>query len=331
MDFSRISGETIEGYRAQMDGEVLPYLMAREQSGYYETLPGQKLFYEYYEADRPRGLVVLLHGFSEGIGKHRESIARFLQAGFSVWVLQQREHGKSYRSTDNASLIHITDFKQMARDVHGFLHRVVLKEKSSRDLPRVIYGHSMGGGVSTVCLEAYPDDFQYAVLSSPMLGMKSGVPVPLAAVYADVMLLCGRGKNPIPGAKPFSGEWDYAHSHAGCEARYDYWFREVKAHAENQMCVSTNATARQFLALTRYATKKANCSRVKAKVLLLSAGADTAVDNQGQDRFVHQLPGGARLVRFDGQRHELYLGDDTLVHDYWENILTFLAEVGDNQ
>ncbi len=328
MDFSKISGADTEDYRRQMEEEVLPYLRERRTDGYYETLPGQKLYYEYYRADRAKALVVLLHGFSEGIGKHRESTARFLQAGFSVWVLQQREHGRSYRSTADPSLIHITDFKQMARDVHGFLHHVVLKDKNSHGLPRVIYGHSMGGGVSTVCLEAYPDDFQYAVLSSPMQGMKSDVPVPAAALYADVMLLLGKGQKGIPGAKPFSGEWDYEHSHAGCEARYDYWFREVKAHTEYQMCVSTNATARQFLALTRYVTKSANCSRIKAKVLLLSAGADTAVDNQGQDKFVRQLPGRVRLVRFGGQRHELYLGDDKLVHEYWETVLAFLANVG---
>ena len=42
------------------------------------------------------------------------------------------------------------------------------------DAPLFLFGHSMGGCVSALFLEKYPDTFKAAVLTSPMLKMLFG-------------------------------------------------------------------------------------------------------------------------------------------------------------
>ncbi len=321
----RINGSNPIEYRQFMEETAAPWLESRLKYGYVETQPGQQMYYERYLSDNPKGVLVLVHGFSEAAAKYQEVIYRFVQAGYHVWAWQQREHGLSYRSTHDASLIHITDFRVLITDLHTFVKEVVKKDESTGKLPLFLFGHSMGGGVSACYAQAYPRDFRKVILSSPMLEMKSSIPTPAAAAAADLLRLLGKGTNPLPGAQPFSGEEAFAESQADSEARYLYWLERQRSRQEWQMCVCTVSTARQFLNLTLSACKGANCRRVRAKVLLLQACADTMVGLGGQEKYIERISGG-RLVRFEGVKHEIYMGSDETLEKYYGEIFAFLNE-----
>ena len=324
-------------YMQTMDEAVVPYLEERKESGTFERVPGQMIYYEHFAADDPKATVVLVHGFTEGIGKFRETVYYFLQNGFHVWQIQQREHGKSFRSTDDPALIHITDYQDLIKDLHYFVKEIVKKAQDppaeqeasqrGRDAdgrPLYLFGHSMGGGVSACYLERYPEDFRKAVLSSPMLELSSGgIPVWAAVLYAKAVIALGKGRNYMPGSAPFSGEPDFENSCTNCEERYNYWFREVKNHVENQMCVSAVSTAMEFLKLTKEATDPANCRKIRADVLLFQAGQDTIVKPGGQEAFIRHTGKRARLVRYENARHEIYICTDDILDQYWKEILDF--------
>ncbi len=270
-------------YQEKMTQEVIPFLAARRRSGSFERREGEPLYFERLEAEHPAASVVLVHGYSEGIDKFRESAYYVLHMGMNVWLIQQREHGRSFRSTDDPDLICIRDYRDLVEDLHFFVSRIVKKDPAGKDLPLYLYGHSMGGGVSTCYLEQYPDDFKKAVLSSPMLELNAGgTPVWAAAAYAKLTILMGKGAGYAPGSAPFTGREDFENACTTCRERYDFWLEEQKAHRENQMCVMALSTVYQFLQLTRFASSPKNTARIKADVLLFRAGKDTLVAPGGQ-------------------------------------------------
>ena len=63
-----------ENYDSEMNTQVLPYLDERRQTGYFERIPGEKIYYEHYHADEPMGVIIISHGFTESIRKYYESI-----------------------------------------------------------------------------------------------------------------------------------------------------------------------------------------------------------------------------------------------------------------
>ena len=309
-----------------MKERVIPYLAARKEPGYYERTPGRRLYYEHFKADAPKASIVMVHGFTEAINKFYETAYYFLSEGFHVWLFQQREHGRSYRSTTDPYLVNIENYEDLILDLYGFVTDKVKQDPETALYPLYLFGHSMGGGVSACCLERYPDVFEKAVLSSPMLEISSGsIPTWAAKAFSNVMIRLGKGKNYLPGSAPFSGKPDFINSCSNCEERYDYWFRQQKAHLDFQTCISGIRTALELLKITIEATEPENCRRIKAKVLLMQAGLDTMVKAGGQDRFIEQIGSLGKKVVMPEAKHEIYLGKDSDLEVYWKEIMEFLA------
>lgn len=313
-----------ENYAETMRTDILPQLMVRKQTGTFERVKGQPLFYEHYRADHARGTLVLVHGFSESIAKFREMVWYFLQDGLNVWLLQQREHGKSFRSTPDRSLIYIEDYNDLVEDLHFFITRIVQKGPDETG-PLYLYAHSMGGGVSACLLGRYPLLVRKALLSSPMLQMSSpDTPVWAARLYSSLLVWLGRGKQHLPGSAPFSDMPDFENSCAASPERYAFWFERRKGHPEEQMSVCAVRTALQFLYLTQEAVSPASCKKITAPVLLMQAGNDTVVGAEGQALFIARLGSLGQLMRFPKAKHEIYLSQDDTLQTYLDEVLAFL-------
>ncbi len=70
--------------------------------------------------------------------------------------------------------------------------------------PRILIGHSMGGAIALLCLRRYPGSFDAAILSAPMLGIRTGgVPSPLVRGISSLARAAGLGMCFVPGA----GAW----------------------------------------------------------------------------------------------------------------------------
>ena len=316
-----------QGYESEMKTKVLPVLKERRLAGKFERTPGQKLYYEHFYTDRekPKAVVVMVHGFSEAIPKFYEAAWYFLENGYDVWMLQQREHGISYRSTRDRALIYVRDYNDLIEDLHFFVQNVVRLDSKHGCLPCYLFAHSMGGGVGANVLERHPSDFAKAVLTAPMLEMYAGgKPVWAVAAFARVLCLLGKGKEYLPGAQPYTGVRDFENSCSTCSERYEYWCDVQDRHPEYQMCVSSIRTALEFLKLTRSAVKPGNVSKVTAKVLLLQAGRDNMVSPGGQEKFIKRLGAKGQLIRFAAGKHELYRGRQEELSPYWEEIFEFL-------
>ena len=104
-------------YDETMKTTVEPYLKQRCISGYTDSYDAVgKLHVLRYQADMPKGVIVICHGFTESYPKYDELVYYFLQAGYHVWLPEHCGHGWSYRLTKDSSLVHIDTWKRYIRD-----------------------------------------------------------------------------------------------------------------------------------------------------------------------------------------------------------------------
>ena len=320
---------TEDNYQEKMEQIVLPFLAKRREAGTFERVPGQSLYYEHYADDTCTSTIVLLHGFTEGIGRFYETVYYFLLNGFEVYLLQQREHGRSYRSTSDPSKVNIEDYHDLVEDAHRFVHAIVF-EKSPLVYANVhgqgtgtwiLFGHSMGGCVASRYIELYPEDFPKAVLTSPMLDLNSGkTPYLLARTVKRKKKKRGHGSDYMPGAGPFKQEPDFADASTNCEARYLYWFRQCQADEKLQMSGATVNSAVSFDDMIRDAKRKENLKKIKADTLLVQAGSDRLIPPKGQEAYAKGSD-KVKLVRVENAPHEIYRATDPILQEYWNKVL----------
>ncbi len=311
-----------EHYEQDMQERAVPYVMARMTSGWDERVEGQKIYYEYYHADNPRAVIVLQHGFTESVRKYTESVYYMLQAGFDVWGMDARGHGKSCRHTDNPYVVHVLHFEDYVQDL---VHLTETKVKpASRGLPLYIYGHSMGGCISTLTIQEHPDLFEKAVLSSPMLGLSFGA-LPPSVVYSAgfVMGIPSHRRNPLSPVTSFQTEPDFEGSCDSSLCRYLYYHQRRVKDPQLQTSTSSIGWGMEAIHACRRAVKKANTDKIRIPVLLMQAGNDTVVKNESQNLFASQVK-TCQLSVVPGMKHELFMTDSPVLIPYWEKIFSFL-------
>ncbi len=311
-----------ENYAQQMQNEVEPYLAARRETGLDERVQGQPVCFEHYRADAPKGVIVISHGFTESIAKFAESIYYMLQAGYEVWGLDHRGHGRSFRANDNPYVVHVDRFEDYVEDLRHLTEKRV--KPAAGDLPIYLFCHSMGGCVGAWTIEQYPELFRKAVLSSPMLGLSFGkIPVPVAYAFATLKGLGEKGKEPLSPVTAFPKE-TYEDSASNSRPRFDWYYEKKLASVKLQTCAGSTRWGREAIRATWHVTSPKQIARIRIPVLLFQAEKDSYVRNDAQDAFAAKAP-TCELVKLPGLRHELYMNGGEGLREYWEKIFAFLG------
>lgn len=309
-----------EHYEEQMTTIVEPALAACREIRRVDTLNGRFLSYEYYDCENPRALIVISHGFTESAEKFREMAWYFLQSGYQVAALDHCGHGHSYRYVTDTSITHVEHFDDYVDDLHCLVKQ--LREECP-DLPFYIYGHSMGGGVAARHLMKYPDDFQKAVLTAPMIAAATnGIPVWVGKALAYSNVLLGRKQERIFLHKPFNPEQTFEKSADTSRARFEYYKKKCVENPHLQNSSATYGWTKEALKLTNTLLKKKNCEKVKAYVLLFQAEKDDFVRMPEQVRFVSQISHGY-LKKMPNTKHEIYSSTNDVLKPYLKYILQF--------
>jgi acylglycerol lipase len=91
-------------------------------------------------SDKPRGIVVIVHGFNSHSGQYFWVAEQFLAAGLAVYALDQRGRGKS-----GGERFYVEKFADYVDDLTTFVR---LAKSQEPGLPVFMLGHSAGGVVS---------------------------------------------------------------------------------------------------------------------------------------------------------------------------------------
>ena len=308
-----------------MEDTVEPLLAGRRKELRITREAGKALYCACYDADDPRGTVIISHGFTETAEKYLEPIYYFVKHGYNVYQPEHCGHGRSYRLVEDMSLVHVDRYERYVSDL---LAAAEAAKQTYPQLPLFLFGHSMGGGIAAAALSLQPELFVGAVLSSPMICPLTGTtPWPVAKLLAKLLCRMGKAKQYVPGGHAYDGKESFEDSASTSRERFAYYQKKRNAEPLFQMnaasCGWLNETAR----LNRYLMNK-GWKLIQTPTLIFQAQNDTFVSAAAQDRFVGKVKaaGNAAVKKLcvDGTKHEIYNSGDQVLQNYWKEILTFL-------
>ncbi len=305
--------------------ELKPWLEHEVQDGYFHTTDGVKLHYCYAipKDVTPKGTIVMVHGFCEFFGKYHEVAHYFYEAGYAFFFLEQRGHGLSDRMTDNPCKVFVNSYEEYVQDLREFL-KVVVKVKKPKG-PQFLFSHSMGGMVSMLFLEKYPNAFAGAVLSSPMLAVKTGkLPDILVPVLKAIALLLNWREKYCIGQHDFDPTPHPERSSASSIPRYQYQFAMRQEHPEYQTSGATYSWIIAGLHAGKVVLRHAGL--LQTPVLMLRAGCDTMVDMRGQEHFLQRRP-DVRVSEFPDAKHEIFNSNEQNRRRFYKEVFTFYEEI----
>lgn len=121
-------------------------------------------------ASETHGTVVLIQGRTEFIEKYFEVVGELLARGLSVITFDWRGQGLSTRALPEQLKGHVTDFSDFDADLAAVMNKVVCEHGTK---PYHGLAHSMGGNILLRYLHDNPHEFERAVLTAPMLAVKT--------------------------------------------------------------------------------------------------------------------------------------------------------------
>jgi alpha-beta hydrolase superfamily lysophospholipase len=249
-----------------------------ETTGTYTTNDGIDLFTRTWNADGPatRGMLIV-HGLAEHCGRWDHVARFFAERGYEVAAFDLRGHGRS-----GGTKGHVDSFDDYVDDVQSIVESDLVRT----DLPWVLYGHSLGGMISTIYLgedRPHPDA---AVVSAPALDAD----VPGALRIAAQVL--GRVVPKVALANPIDREHLSRDQAVG-----DAYFADPLVYQK--------ATTR--LALETFAAQKRVGSVIESIVTptLVIHGGDDALVPPSASAPLASVDGVERKV-YPGLRHEMH-------------------------
>ena len=307
-----------------------PALPARflEPSGFvWGSLPtndGARLRWGHLPAKEPRAECVMVGGFSECIEKYFETIGDLAARGFSVWCLDWRGQGGSERPKRLPSRPRTRHFDRDAGELASFTEKLTTARR-----PRLLIGHSMGGAVALLCLRRYPGLFDAAVLSAPMLGLRTaGLPPAIMRCITGVVRATGLGICFLPGASrwrpdrtPSPERSRVSNDPERCRLQYA-WF---SAHTALRVDAPTWGWLDASLRLVARMAKKEFLAGIDTPILLASAGVETFLRPETHRRAARLLP-DCTLVEFPDSKHEPFLERDAIRDRWFAAIDHFIAD-----
>ena len=320
LDFlDKINVISEKDYFNLMSTEVEPYLAKKRKEDYFLSSDGKKIHYEAYEKLLSRGSVVILHGFTESAEKFRETAYYFRKAGYSVYAIDLRGHGKSHHDSQVTERVEIDSFDTYADDLDTFIEKIV--KPSAKDIH--IYSHSLGSTVALLYMMKHPYIIKKAVLSSPMICGNMGMPVAVAGTVAKLLSTVGGKKISAPGRCVFDENQTADNSDATSKARFEYYHEKRKREPLYQTSGPSFGWVKASLEARDKIMSKANIGKLNTEMLIFKPEADRQLLGEWTDRFAEMADVKVKNVK--NSRHEIFMSGDETLKWYVEEMLEFLA------
>lgn len=308
-------------YLNEMNNIVLPYINQYLKEGYFNSDNDIKLYYRSYILPESKDTIVISHGFTESSLKYEEVIYYFLKSGYSVFAIDHRGHGNSSREISDSSLVYIDDFDNYITDFKAFMDKVVTKEQPDNNL--YLYAHSMGGAIGTLFLEEYPSYFDAAILTTPMLGVKTGYPEFFTKTISSIYKLINNGKSYVWGQTEYNSTPNFEYSAGNSKARYEYYFKNTINNENYQTSAASFAWLNSALKGSSKATDESNLEKIKIPILLFQAENDDFVLPEDQYIFAEEVD-TCEFIFVPNSKHEIYSSDIDILAPYFNTIFDFL-------
>lgn len=127
------------------------------EDGYVKSYDGLELYYVKNVPENPKGIVVIVHGFAEHLGRYEYLTKRLNDQNYGVYRFDNRGHGKTKGERG-----HIEKFEDFIYDTDTIVEMAKAENKS---LPIFMLGHSMGGFIAAAYGIKYKDKIKGQIFS----------------------------------------------------------------------------------------------------------------------------------------------------------------------
>ncbi|EOR26103.1 MULTISPECIES: alpha/beta hydrolase [Clostridium] len=129
------------------------------------------------KSENTKGIIQIVHGMSEWAGRYEYFANKLTQEGYTVYAHDHSGHGKSVKNLDKLGFINKENrFYSMLDDIR-MLNEIIKKE--NKELPVILFGHSMGSFLSQRYIQIYGDTIDGVILSGsngkPKVFTKAGL------------------------------------------------------------------------------------------------------------------------------------------------------------
>lgn len=278
----------------------------------------------------PDAVIVCVQGVREFSEKYFETARWALDNNFAFWIFDWVGQGKSTRYLKNPEKRHAEDFSVYVEDLHNFIlgyikHSSVHPDKGR--IPMALLAHSMGANIALRFLHKYPNFFECAALSSPMLGLKvfENIPQSVGTMAAGFMnLLAGqayipKGQDwvnlPPPPDQMLSGDpvrslvhnlWLENDPELRCgDVTYGWVYHAQKS------CI--------------YMQNENICNNITTPLLIGIPEHEHLVDNRITKNISSWLP-HAQVLELPNSYHEILMEKDDIRSKYLDNFYNLIKE-----
>ncbi|MFI4965234.1 MAG: alpha/beta fold hydrolase [Caulobacterales bacterium] len=257
---------------------------------------------------RARGSIVLSGGRTESLEKYYEFIGECLDRGFVVLAHDWRGQGLSQRDLDDPLKGHARGFKPYLDDFAALLDAY----EPRLPKPWVAVAHSMGGCLTLLAMAEGESRFAGAILSAPMLGIRTPFPPALSRMLTSLNMITGRGSvYTLGGAgKPYDDAFEgnvLTHD----PVRHARAWSLVAAEPRLALGAPTWGWVDFGLRATAYLARPEALRNVTVPVVIVSAEEDQIIDTAAQAAAARHLPQG-KFVNVPGAYHEILMETDPM-------------------
>ena len=261
-----------------------------------------------------------MHGLSEFTKKFYEIAWYFYLEGYSVYLYDQRCHGRSCRLGARADILHVDKFSDYAKDLNEFIKGIVLK---TSDKPVYLYSHSMGGAVVALYLAKWQTEVKKAVMSAPLFDPCVGkVPHSVARASAKISAILFGTRQKFGTSSEFNPETPHRKSLDASYNRFNHNMDMRRSSREYQTTPMSNGWVYNSLCLRSQITKSKLPLKIKTPILLISAENDRIVEIAPQYEFAKRCK-TCKLISLKGANHAMLTGTQKTITEHVTAVLKF--------
>jgi alpha-beta hydrolase superfamily lysophospholipase len=234
----------------------------------------------------PVAVVVLAHGYGEHMGRYRHVVAALVEAGYAVYLLDHRGHGKSEGPRAN-----VERFEYFVADLDLLVERARQEWPSQ---PLFLLGHSMGGLIAIHYALRHQEKLTGLALSGAALQFGEGTSPVLRGL---VPILARLAPNLVVVRSSATGE-SVLSTDPEVQRQFD----------ADPLCYQGPVLARMGYELLRAAGQaRRQMAQLTLPLLIMHGAADPFVNPEGSKQcFAAARSADKTLQIWPGCRHEIF-------------------------